>query len=305
MVSIDYSACGIVFNIQRYSIHDGPGIRTIVFLKGCPLSCTWCCNPESQRFKPSIMYDKKECIHCGKCLAVCKQGALSADNPNLVNHEKCVGCGECASICPTNALVLKGKSMTVEEVIKELKKDAITYRRSGGGITISGGEPLSQPTFLVELLKACKAQGWHTAIETTGYANKENINSVFEYVDMALLDIKAMDREVHKQNTGVYNDIILENARNIAQITKTVIRVPTIPGVNADIETFKRICELAISLKEVDTIHILPYHTYGENKYDLLGQEYLLKDKRSLTEQEIQILENVILSYGLKCIIGG
>lgn len=305
MDSIDYSAKGIVFDIQRYSIHDGPGIRTIVFLKGCPLKCPWCSNPESQRLKPSVMFSEKDCIHCGKCLNACKYGALSKDNEKLIDRLKCIGCGECVNTCPTAALVLKGKTMTVEQVIKELKKDATTYRRSGGGITLSGGEPLVQSTFVLELLKACKSQGWHTAMETTGFGDKEDIENAFQYLDLALLDIKAFDREVHKKYTGVYNDLILENAEIIAKITKTVIRIPTIPAVNATIQEYNNICKFVKKLNNVDTVHLLAYHTYGENKYDLLGQEYLFKDERGLTPEEIETLKQVVESHELKCIIGG
>lgn len=305
MDSIDYSAKGIVFDIQRYSIHDGPGIRTIVFLKGCPLSCLWCCNPESQRLKPSIMFSKKECIRCGKCISACKYYALDTKNENIVNHSKCVGCGECVNVCPTSALVLKGKSMTVEQLVKELKKDAITFRRSGGGITISGGEPLVQARFVTELLKACKSQGWHTAMETTGYGNKEDIEKAFAYLDLALLDIKAMDREVHKQYTGIYNDLIIKNAVTISQITKTVIRVPTIVGVNASEESYKSICKFIKTLHNVEAIHLLPYHSYGENKYDLMGTEYKMKDEKTLTKEEIESLKEIVEDNGLKCFIGG
>ncbi|MDR1651632.1 MAG: glycyl-radical enzyme activating protein, partial [Synergistaceae bacterium] len=170
MDHIDYSSSGVIFDIQRFSIHDGPGIRTIVFMKGCPLSCLWCSNPESQQLKPTIMFRADYCIHCGRCLTSCPSGALSVNNEKLVDRAKCAGCGECANVCPTGALVLKGKTVTAAQTVKELKKDAITFRRSRGGITFSGGEPLVQHGFLLETLKACKEQGWHTAMETTGYA---------------------------------------------------------------------------------------------------------------------------------------
>lgn len=305
MVSIDYNKTGIVFDIQRFSIHDGPGIRTIVFLKGCPLSCLWCCNPESQKLKPVIMFQASNCIHCGRCISACKQGAINPANKGLIDRELCIGCGECANVCPASALVLKGKTMTVEQVILELKKDAISYRRSGGGITISGGEALVQSEFTTELLKACKAQGWHTAIETTGYSNSSAIERIFPYIDLALLDIKAMSSEIHQKYTGVKNDVVLKNAVRISEITETVIRVPTIPSVNATVEEFNKICSFAKTLHDIKTIHILPYHTYGENKYELLNKDYLMKDIRSLNPDEIELLKTVVESHNFECVIGG
>jgi pyruvate formate lyase activating enzyme len=305
MESIDYRAEGIVFDIQRFSIHDGPGIRTIAFLKGCPLSCKWCCNPESQDLKPTVMFKVDACVHCGRCLKACKFGALSASNAALVDREACRACGECVNACPTGALVMKGKRMTVAELVKELKKDAITFRRSGGGVTVSGGEPLVQADFLAELLKACKEQGWHTAMETTGLASDGVIERVFQWVDLVLLDIKAMDPVVHKANTGVSNEIILKNSIAISNIAPTVVRVPTIPGVNATEGEFRAICAHAKAMKGVGTIHILPYHTYGENKYGLMGKEYVFKDVPALTKEEIAGLQKLVEGEGFKCVIGG
>jgi pyruvate formate lyase activating enzyme len=196
---VDYKAEGIVFDIQRFSLNDGPGIRTIVFLKGCPLFCPWCSNPESQSLKPEVMYQQDKCIRCGMCVDTCPVGAASLDHPGLVDRQKCIGCGECANVCPVGALVLTGEKMTVEYLVRELKKDSVLYRKSGGGITLSGGEPLVQWKFAAELLKACKAQGWHTAIETTGYGSGEAIEAMFPFVDLTLLDIKTMDSELHKK----------------------------------------------------------------------------------------------------------
>ncbi|MGG7079297.1 glycyl-radical enzyme activating protein [Clostridium sardiniense] len=305
MDTINYGMEGLVFDIQRYSIHDGPGIRTIVFLKGCPLSCRWCSNPESQELKPSIMYQESNCIHCGKCISACKRGAINPNNKGFINRELCTACGECVNVCLASALTLKGKKMTVEQVIKELKKDAINYRRSGGGITLSGGEPLVQSVFAQEIFKACKAQGWHTAIETTGYARPEVIEKVFPYVDLVLMDIKNINSDSHKEGTGVSNEIILKNAKRISEITKMVVRVPVIPRFNSGLESILEISKFAKTLNGIDTIHLLPYHTYGENKYELLGRNYSMKESQSLSEDEIDTLKDIVQGQGLKCVIGG
>lgn len=305
MDTINYSLEGLIFDIQRFSIHDGPGIRTIVFLKGCPLSCKWCSNPESQSLKPVIMYQEMNCIHCGRCISACKKGAISISNKGFINRDICTACGECVNVCPASALTLKGKKMTVEQVIKELKKDATNYRRSGGGITLSGGEPLVQSDFSKELLKACRAQGWHTAIETTGYGSPENIEKVFPYIDLALMDIKNVNSDIHKQFTGISNEIILRNAARISEITKMVVRVPVIPKFNSSEESILEICKFVRNLKNIDTIHLLPYHTYGENKYKLLGRDYLMKESRNLYSDEIENLKKIVESQGMICIIGG
>lgn len=306
MAPVNYNTEGIVFDIQRYSIHDGPGIRTIVFLKGCPLSCFWCSNPESQQLAPNIMFQQERCISCGKCLSACPTGALSTEHPGTVDYQKCVGCGECANVCPTGALVLKGEKTRVEELVRILKKDAITYRKSGGGITLSGGEPLVQWEFSVELLKACKAQGWHTAMETAGFGSETAVEAVFPLVDLTLLDIKSTDSRVHKKYTGATNDVILSNAARITRLSKTIVRVPTIPGVNAFDEEFVNIAQFAKTLHGVDTIHILPYHTYGENKYSMMGKEYKMDKKiKALQREDVKKYQKILQSQGFNCEIGG
>lgn len=305
MTQIHFDCEGVVFDIQRYSIHDGPGIRTIVFLKGCPLSCRWCCNPESQNPEPVLMYQSSKCVRCGKCVDTCGVKALSFDNPDFVDRDRCVGCGKCADVCPTGALTIKGRKMTLWEVMKELRKDANHYRRSGGGITLSGGEPLVQSKFAKELLKACHEQGWNTAMETTGYADPSVIQDVIPEVDHVLLDIKAMDPRVHEANTGVHNRRILENALRIASLTHTVVRVPVVPGVNDDEQTIHAIGEFAKLMPGVDTVHLLPYHTLGENKYALLNREYPMGDAKAIPKEDMGPLVKVIEDLGLKCVIGG
>ena len=305
MDSINYNLTGSVFDIQRFSLHDGPGIRTIVFLKGCPLSCLWCSNPESQNRKPVILYKASDCLHCGRCITVCKRGAISPGCKTWIDRDKCSGCGECVNACPAGALVLKGRTMSVQQVIRELKKDATTYRRSGGGITLSGGEPLVQYRFASELLQACKGQGWNTAIETTGVGTSEAIEAVIPYVDTVLLDVKHMDEEKHRQFTGITNETALKNALRISQISRTVVRVPVIPGFNYSAGEIRAIAEYAKTLMGVRTIHLLPYHSFGENKYDLMGRDYLLKDIRQLNPEDLAECKAVVENCGFECIIGG
>lgn len=307
MPSIDYNKKGIVFDIQRYSIHDGPGIRTIVFLKGCPLSCLWCSNPESQNLKPVVLFDKSKCIDCGKCCHACRSGSINQKHHHEnKNTSDCVESSECVAICPTGALTQKGVFSTVEEVIKELKKDTTIYRKSGGGITISGGEPLVQWEFATELLKACQAQGWNTAMETTGYGSNKAVESVFPFVDITLLDIKSSNSDVHKKVTGVTTEKIQQNAVRIAELSQVIVRVPTIPTINAFDEEFVNISHFAKTLKGVDTIHILPYHTYGESKYELLGREYPMGyDIKPLPKEEAEKFKQIVENEGLHCFIGG
>jgi len=305
MEAINYDLKGIVFNIQRFSIRDGDGIRTIVFLKGCPLHCRWCSNPESQTLEPMLLYSAKDCIHCGRCIATCKQGALSPNNPTFVDRNKCIACGECTAVCPVGALTIKGKYMTVAEVIKELKKDAGAFRRSKGGVTISGGEGLVQHDFCTEILKACQTQGWTTAIETTGFAPAEVIEQVFPYVNTALMDIKCIDPAKHKEQCGVDNSLILKNARRIAEITKVIVRVPVIPGFNYNAEDIAQIAEFARTLPGVNMIHLLPYHALGSNKYKLLGRDYAMGDTPNLHGEDLKELEQIVVNSGLECRIGG
>lgn len=306
MAEIRYEQEGMVFDTQRFSIHDGPGIRTIVFLKGCPLSCRWCSNPESQRPTPQLLFQKSSCVRCGKCLTVCPVGALSFDNPGFVDRNKCISCGACAKVCLPGALSRRGETKTVWQVMQDLQKDATTYRRSGGGITLSGGEPLSQPEFARELLRACHEQGWTTAMETTGCAPAGVVEQVMPLVDYALVDIKSIDPDVHMANTGVDNRLILENALRISQLAaSTVVRVPVVPGVNDNPAAIQAIGAFAKLMHGVNTVHLLPYHRFGENKYALLGREYPMGDTPALAKDQVADLQKVVESMGLHCEIGG
>ncbi len=305
MESVNYKKSGMVFDTQRFSVNDGPGIRTIIFLKGCPLKCAWCSNPESQRMNPELMYRSIACIGCLRCVEVCKYDAIGPKYERWVNRKKCVNCGECAVACPSGALLMKGRVMTVEEVIKEAKKDDSYYWNSGGGITLSGGEALMQPEFAKEIFKAAHAQGWNTAIETEGYAREEVIRDVIPHVDTVLLDIKANDTDIHKKWTAVDNHLIKENAKIIQELAHTIIRVPTIPGVNADKKEFTDIVKFVAGLGKVKELHILPYHRFGENKYNLLGKDYDLEGVQTLDEEYVEELKKIVEDHGLICKIGG
>ncbi len=258
-----YDTKGRIFDIQRFSVHDGPGIRTIVFLKGCFLRCKWCCNPESQN------YEIEEMIVDGK--------------PKTV-----------------------GRDVTVEEVMQTVKRDMQFYRRSGGGLTLSGGESLSQPEFALALLKAAKENGINTAMESTGFNTYEIIETLLPYLDLYLLDIKHMDSKKHEAFTGRPNQLILENARKIAQnAKKLIIRVPVIPTFNDTVEEITAIARFAKTLKNVEEVHLLPYHRLGQDKYKELGREYLLPDLVPPTPEKMETLLKAVETQGLKCQIGG
>ncbi|WP_413113861.1 glycyl-radical enzyme activating protein [Thaumasiovibrio sp. DFM-14] len=303
---VEAMTTGTVFNIQKFSVHDGPGIRTTVFLKGCPLRCKWCSNPESQTFSPSVLFDKNKCIECGLCINACTKGAMSRDKNKKVDTSKCVGCGECANVCPTKALILSGKKMTVAEVIDEVKKDVIHYRRSSGGMTLSGGEPLAQPEFTEALLRSAKANGIHTAIETTGLAAPEVLDRIIPLLDVVLMDIKNLFPEKHIEFTGVENKQILRNAIHISKLAKQVsIRVPVIPGFNDDEQSIKAIATFATHMSNVTRLHLLPYHNYGQGKYNLLNRPYEFTEAKTPSDTVINQFKSIVEAMGVECVIGG
>lgn len=259
---------GIVFDIARYCLDDGPGIRTTVYLKGCPLRCIWCHNPESNLPVIQIGYDAEKCVGCRACEAVCPEGCHSfSSGTHIFRREKCTACGKCAKICEREALTQIGEKMTVEQVMRTVLRDKTFYRTSGGGMTISGGEALAQPAFTRELLMAAKDAGISTCIETTGFATTETLLDIAPYVDLFLYDCKQIDEMMHREVTNVSNELILHNLEMLDRMGKeTVLRLPLIPGINDNEEHFKGVGELADKLEHVRYLEVLPYHPLGLSK---------------------------------------
>ncbi len=264
---------GRIFDIQRFCLHDGPGIRTTVFLKGCPLKCAWCHNPESWKSEAEIFYHSATCIGCGECITACKSAAHSITNDgHFFDREKCVNCFACTSACPTGALEPVGKDITVGEVIKTVLRD-IPFYKNDGGMTISGGEPFMQSEFLIELLKAAKKEGLHTCVETSGASHIDNMIAAAEYTDIFLYDIKMMPGEAHKHFIGCDGTSLHGNLKQLDKNgAKTILRCPIIPGVNDNAEHFLYIASLAKSLENLLEIHVQPYHTTGIPKARDIGK---------------------------------
>jgi pyruvate formate lyase activating enzyme len=290
---------GFVFDIQRYSVHDGPGIRTTVFLKGCPLTCFWCQNPESQKKRPEVLLNKSTCKLCGRCVHVCIPGANSLSGKfSIIDRDKCVGCGKCVEVCPSQSRTLIGKSMTVDEVMDEVLRDKKFYENSGGGVTLSGGDPITQPEFALQLLQNCKGHGLHTAIETCGLTSWPTLEGLFAYTDLFLYDIKCLDPVKHQNTTGRPNRLILENAKKIAKRKTMRVRIPLVPGFNDSAEDIRAILsfvkdELKLSLLNID---LLPYNKLGEGKYERLDRDGARPSLESQSEEQIGTLEAIIKS---------
>ena len=298
---------GIVFNIQRFSVHDGPGIRTTVFLKGCPLHCPWCHNPESISTEREIALRADRCIRCGDCMTVCKNNAVYHENGSYAIHrELCKKCGACVEVCVSDARAVIGNEMTTEEVMKEIKKDVPFYHQSGGGVTFSGGEPLLQHAFLLTLLQACQQEGIHTTVDTTGCTSAPVLKSIVEYVDLFLYDLKIVNDEKHRILTGVSNQLILGNLQLLAELKKNVIvRMPLLPGLNDDEEDVRSLGDFVCSLTTISEINILPYHRSGVEKYQRIGSEYKMESLAIPDQEMLQSVARILHQYVPRVTIGG
>ncbi|MGQ9576745.1 MAG: glycyl-radical enzyme activating protein [Thermoguttaceae bacterium] len=298
---------GLVFNIQRYCVHDGPGIRTTVFLKGCPLRCWWCHNPESQSAEPEIAFLEGRCIRCGQCTAVCPQARAAGHGEKPPGRPaRCIRCGACVAACPSGARQMVGRRMSVEEVLAEVLKDRLFYDDSGGGVTFSGGEPLLQARFLEGLLAACRAQGIHTALDTSGYAPWEDLLRVAPLVDLFLYDLKVMDDQRHQEYTGVSNARILANLQGLGRVHGNIwVRVPVIPGFSDDAEQLEAAARLAASIPGVRRLDLLPFHRAGIHKWASLGQLREPPAQTPLSPEALEQTADRLRAFGLHVHTGG
>lgn len=304
---MDMTTEGTVFNIKRYAIHDGPGIRTTVFLKGCPLSCPWCQNPEGIRPEPELIWREQRCIGCRDCEEACPTRALSFPDGRLhIDGSLCDTCGRCAAACHGQALEVVGRRMTADEVFTEVEKDIIFYEQSGGGITVSGGEPLMQADFLEAILRTCKQAGIHTALDTSGYCGRGTLLGIAEYVDLFLWDLKIMDDEAHRKYTGVSNAVILDNLRAVSKTGRqTIIRFSLVPGVNDHGSNIRALGALVTSLDDVNRIDILPYHKAWVEKYRGLSRTREPAEFEPPSADLLAATETKLAEFGLKVRIGG
>jgi len=298
---------GTIFDIKKYAIHDGPGIRSTVFFKGCPLACRWCHNPEGITVAAQKIYRQERCIGCGECIQICPNGVMTQAAEGIVSDPaKCDLCQTCADYCPSEAVEFVGRKVTVGDVMQEIEKDIAFYDESGGGITFSGGEPLMQPEFLLQLLDACAELDLHRTVDTTGYADSELLLQVARKTDLFLYDLKLMDAAKHRDFTGVSNEKILNNLKLLAENKARIqVRVPIIPGINSDAANIDRTAAFVSALPGVENIAILPFHNSARGKYRRLGMECISPDIESPSEENLNIIAGWLAKSGLPVQIGG
>ncbi len=311
------SKTGVVFDIQRFSIHDGPGIRTTVFLKGCSLACFWCHNPEGRRPRPELMYDADRCISCGECVEVCPNAAHAMhDDLHVFDRDSCRTAGACVDVCCSGALEMAGRWMTVDDVVAEVLIDKPFYSRSGGGVTLSGGEPGLRSEFSRDVLARCKAEGIHTAIETCGNCHWDELLKILKYTDLVMMDLKLITREVHRDATGSTNERILGNAIKLAALPIPILfRTPIVPTVNDNAEEFGRISAFVSQLHDLRAagangaagvpirLELLPFHNLAAHKYSNLGMEYRARELRPPSRETMKALGQIAIDQGLDVII--
>ena len=297
---------GIISDTQKFSIHDGPGIRTLIFFKGCPLNCPWCCNPETQLKDREIVFYDFKCIGCDNCLKACTRSAIRKTGKQRIDKEKCNLCGDCIDVCPSGALKIVGDLMTAEQIYDLVVKDRIFYEKSGGGVTFSGGEPFVQHDFLYTVLDMMKHNGIHTTVETSGYTDWSVIEKLKHKIDLFLFDLKILDPARHFNILGVDNTLILNNLEKLAKNGSTVnVRIPIIPDFTYFKNNINEIFKYVASLKYIKTVHILPYHNYGKKKYSYSVRTYELDSLKPPSEDQMKKLVHYAGELGLECSTGG
>jgi pyruvate formate lyase activating enzyme len=294
---------GMIFDIKRYAIHDGPGIRTAIFLKGCPMKCWWCHNPEGQRREAQLMFRSNRCIASKACLAACPLEAIRWQGKSVTLWEACDDCGKCAEICFAGAREIIGREVNVDQLMAEIERDIPFYDQSGGGVTFTGGEPLQQWEFLAEALDASKEKQIHTTVDTCGYSSWENFRSILPVVDLFLYDVKLMNPEKHIKYTSVPNKLILDNLRKLScEGANIIVRVPLIPGINNDEENLETCGAFLKSLPKLMGVEFMPYHAIGVAKYQALGMTYKLEKIMEQPDEQIVEAENLFTGYDLPVI---
>ena len=300
------SPTGIVFDIERFAIHDGPGIRTTLFLKGCPLACWWCHNPESISGRPQLAFFAEKCIGCGRCLVVCPEGVHEKlpDGSRALHRERCTVCGKCVAECCSGALVVEGRSISVDEAVTELSRDRPFYETSGGGVTLSGGEPLAQPDFTTAVLERCRAEGLHTCLDTSGQAPWEHLERALAWTDLVLYDFKIADPELHRKYTGVANDLIRQNLLRVNERgTPIEIRMPVIPGVNDGGENLDAAAAFLAPLRSIRRVTLLGYHRFGESKYRRMDRTYRLEGTQPPSREHMEQVAARLAAAGLVTVV--
>lgn len=296
----------LILNIQKYSVHDGPGIRTTVFFKGCPLKCLWCHNPESQSYYKQIMYNKEKCSLCGECKKKCSNECIDIEGENIItNFEKCNFCENCVDFCVNNAREVAGKEYTVSELMKEIEKDKVFYEQSDGGVTLSGGEVMSQIDFVYDIVRQCRKKGISVAIDTCGYTSFDNFEKILEYIDVFLYDLKLINSQKHKNYTGVFNEIILKNLEKLSDKGINLnLRIPLIEGINSDDENINATLEFIKNLN-ISSINLLPYHEIGSDKYKKLNMNYEYSLMKKPSDERIEEIKAIFEKNKFKVKIGG
>lgn len=299
---------GIIFDIKKFAIHDGPGLRTTVFFKGCPLECWACHNPEGKEARVNLFVREERCTLCGDCVEVCEPGSISLSGGDVLSLDRstCTACGLCAEVCLPGAVTVAGREVTVREVMEEIERDTVFYDQSGGGVTFSGGEPLSQPEFLLALMRECKERDVSVAVDTAGEAPLDIVQEVAELADLFLYDLKLVDAKRHAEFTGSSNETILENLEWLARNgPPVVVRLPLFAGINDDEDNISALGEFVAGLNNGIAVDLLPYHRAGIDKYNRLGHAYRMANAEPPSEDAIAAVVGALRTYGLKVLVRG